>query len=223
MDDVQQGQVTRSAADVYEEFFVPALFAPWSAPVAEAAGIAPGQEVLDVACGTGVLAREAAKRVQPGGTVTGLDRNDGMLAVARRKAPGIDWRHGLAEQLPFEDGRFDAVVSQFGLMFFEDRARALAEMWRVLKPGGRLAVAVWDSLERTPGYAAMTALLHELFGEQIAEALRAPYCLGDPRALAALRRRPASRHRSPRARTWCAFPRSRPGCAPTSRAGRSPT
>jgi len=186
MDDVQQGQVTRSAADVYEEFFVPALFAPWSAPVAEAAGIAPGQDVLDVACGTGVLAREAARRVQPGGTVTGLDRNDGMLAVARRKAPGIDWRHGLAEQLPFEDGRFDAVVSQFGLMFFEDRARALAEMWRVLKPGGRLAVAVWDSLERTPGYAAMTALLHELFGEQIAEALRAPYCLGDPRALAAL-------------------------------------
>jgi ubiquinone/menaquinone biosynthesis C-methylase UbiE len=186
MEAAQQGQVTRSAADVYEEFFVPALFAPWPAPVAQAAAIAPGQDVLDVACGTGVLAREAALRVRPGGTVTGLDRNDGMLAVARRKAPEIEWRHGQAEALPFADDRFDAVVSQFGLMFFEDRVLALAEMWRVLKPGGRLAVAVWDALERTPGYAAMTALLQRLFGERIADALRAPYALGDPESLAAL-------------------------------------
>ena len=186
MDASQRGQVTRSAADVYEEFFVPALFGPWPGPVSDAAGIAPGQDVLDVACGTGVLARGAARRVQPGGKVTGLDRNDGMLTVARRKTPEIEWRHGLAEQLPFEDARFDAVVSQFGLMFFEDRARALAEMWRVLKPGGRLAIAVWDSLERTPGYAAMTALLQRLFGARIADALRAPYILGDRQALAAL-------------------------------------
>jgi SAM-dependent methyltransferase len=118
--------------------------------------------------------------------VIGLDRNDGMLAVARRKAPEIEWRQGQAEALPFADGRFDAVVSQFGLMFFEDRVLALSEMWRVLRPGGRLAVAVWDALERTPGYAAMTALLQRLFGERIADALRAPYALGDPEALAAL-------------------------------------
>jgi len=186
MDASQRGQVTRSAADVYEEFFVPALFAPWPAPVSDAAGIAPGQHVLDVACGTGVLAREAARRAQPGGTVVGLDRNEGMLAVAGRTAPEIEWRLGQAEALPFTDGRFDAVVSQFGLMFFEDRVLALGEMWRVLKPRGRLAVAVWDSLERTPGYAAMTALLERLFGERIAGALRAPYVLGDRQTLAAL-------------------------------------
>jgi SAM-dependent methyltransferase len=186
MDDAQKGQVTRSAADIYEEFFVPALFAPWPAPVAQAAALAPGQDVLDVACGTGVLAREAARRVRPGGRVTGLDRNDGMLAVARREAPEIEWRQGLAEVLPFADGRFDAVISQFGLMFFDDRTLAVAEMWRVLKPGGHLAVAVWDALERTPGYAAMTALLQRLFGERIADALRAPYALGDPTELAAL-------------------------------------
>jgi len=186
MDVAQQGQVSRSAADVYEEFFVPALFAPWAAPVADAAGIGQGQDVLDVACGTGVLAREAARRVLPAGSVVGLDCNDGMLAVARREAPEIAWRQGQAEALPFADARFDAVVSQFGLMFFEDRVLALAEMWRVLKPGGRLAVAVWDALERTPGYAAMTALLQRLFGEPIADALRAPFVLGDPAALAAL-------------------------------------
>lgn len=188
MDTYEQGQMTRSAADVYDEFFVPALFAPWPAPVAEAAEILAGHDVLDVACGTGVLAREALRRVQPGGTVVGLDRNPGMLAVARRKAPEVEWREGMAEALPFADGHFDAVVSQFGLMFFEDRVRALAEMWRVLKPGGRLAVAVWDALERTPGYAAMTTLLQQMFGDTVADALRAPYALGDPAALADLAR-----------------------------------
>jgi ubiquinone/menaquinone biosynthesis C-methylase UbiE len=186
MDASQQGQVTRSAADVYDEFFVPALFAPWPGSVAQAAEIGPGQDILDVACGTGVLAREAARRVQPDGHVVGLDRNAGMLAVAKRKAPEIEWREGLAEALPFPKDRFDAVVSQFGLMFFDDRALALSEMWRVLKPGGRLAVAVWDALERIPGYAAMTALLQRLFGERIADALRAPFALGDPKALTAL-------------------------------------
>jgi SAM-dependent methyltransferase len=183
MADPLTGQVTRSAAEVYEEFFVPALFLEWAPRVADAAQLAPGQKVLDVACGTGVLAREAAQRVKPGGAVIGLDRNDGMLAVARRQAPSIDWQRGMAETLSFPDQAFDAVVSQFGLMFFEDRRTALREMWRVLRPGGRIAVAVWDALDRTPGYAAMAALLQRLFGDRVADALRAPFALGDPEAL----------------------------------------
>lgn len=186
MDTALTGQVRQSAAEVYEEFFVPALFREWAGRVAEAAAIAPGQAVLDVACGTGVLAREAAARARPGGAVVGLDRNDGMLGVARRIAPDIDWKPGLAESISFEDGRFDAVVSQFGLMFFEDRRAALREMWRVLKPGGRLAVAVWDRLDNAPGYAAITGLLERLFGKQVSDALRAPYILGDPEELSAL-------------------------------------
>ena len=186
MSSSELGQVTRSAADVYEEFFVPALFGVWSAPVSDAAQIGPGDAVLDVACGTGVLAREAARRVYPDGEVIGLDRNPGMLTVARRAAPDVAWQEGLAESLPFPDQRFDVVVSQFGLMFFEDRVKALTEMWRVLKPGGRMAVAVWDGLDRTPGYAAMTSLLQHLFGDQIADALRAPFVLGEVDLLAAL-------------------------------------
>lgn len=181
-----EGQVTRSAADIYEEFFVPALFQGWAASVSEAAALAPGQSVLDVACGTGVLAREAAVRVQPDGRVVGLDRNDGMLAVARRATPTIEWIEGRAEYLPFEDACFDAVVSQFGLMFFEDRAGAVRDMWRVLRPGGRLAVAVWDALDRTPGYTAVTRLLACLFGDDVADAIRAPYILGEPNALSAI-------------------------------------
>ncbi len=186
MDETIKGQVTRTAADVYEEFFVPALFLPWAGHVATAAAIAPGESVLDVACGTGVLAREALKRVQPEGLVTGIDRNEGMLAAAKRASPEIDWELGVVEAMPFSDNKFDAVVSQFGLMFFDDRIAALTEMWRVLRPGGRLAVAVWDALERTPGYADMTALLQRLFGDQAADALRAPYVLGDPDALLSL-------------------------------------
>jgi ubiquinone/menaquinone biosynthesis C-methylase UbiE len=186
MSETSTGQVTRSAAEIYDEFFVPALFRQFAAPMAEAAGLKPGQRVLDVACGTGVLAEEAARRVAPGGTVTGLDRNEGMLAVARRKAPGIGWRQGMAESLPFPDGTFDAVLSQFGLMFFEDRAQALREMARVTRPGGRIAVAVWAPLETSPGYADMVKLLERLFGKQVADELRAPFVLGDESKLRAV-------------------------------------
>jgi SAM-dependent methyltransferase len=171
---------------VYEEFFVPALFQEWVDRVADAADVGPGQRVLDVACGTGVLACAVAARVGPTGVAIGLDLNEGMLAVARRKAPAIEWRHGRAETLPFEDAGFDAVVSQFGLMFFVDRTAALREMRRMLRPGGRLAVAVWDALDRTPGYAALTALLQRLFGDDVADALRAPFALGEPDQLRAL-------------------------------------
>ena len=183
MQDDLKGQVTRSAAEIYEEFFVPALFQQWTPIVADAAGIEAEQRVLDVACGTGVLAREVASRAGGAGLVTGLDRNEGMLSMAQRIAPAVEWKAGRAEQLPFPDASFDAVVSQFGLMFFDDRIQALREMRRVLKPGGRLAAAVWDRLENSPGYAAMAGLLERLFGRRIAGELHAPFALGDPGAL----------------------------------------
>lgn len=170
-------------AEVYDRLFVPALFEQWGRIVAEAAALAPRQRVLDVACGTGVLARAAAERVGREGAVVGLDPNDDMLAVARRKSSFIEWKNGRGESLPFGEESFDAVVSQFGLMFFEDRPTALREMMRVLGPGGRLAVAVCDALDHSPGYAVLAELLHRLFGEQVAEAFRAPFALGDPTQL----------------------------------------
>ena len=182
----ERGQVTASAAEIYESFFVPALFQEWAAPVADAARIGAGDRVLDVACGTGVVTLEAARRVGPAGAAVGLDVNEGMLAVARRKAPQLEWRQGRAEALPFDTGTFDAVTSQFALMFFEDRPAALAEMLRVLRPGGWLAVAVWDTVEHSPGYAALIALLERLFGRRVADALRAPFVLGDPALVSGL-------------------------------------
>jgi ubiquinone/menaquinone biosynthesis C-methylase UbiE len=179
-------QVARSAAEVYEEFFVPALLQDWARRVTEAARIQPGLHVLDVACGTGILARTVAERIGPNGAVVGIDPSEGMLAVARRKASALEWRDGRAEALPFEANRFDAVVSQFGLMFFEDRRLAIQEMRRVLRPGGRLAVAVWDSVENFPGYAELAHLLQRLYGDQVAEAFQAPFALGDPELLSTL-------------------------------------
>lgn len=177
-----RGQVSGSAAEVYEQFFVPALFAEWAPRVADAAALGARDRVADIGCGTGVLAREAARRAGCE-RVVGVDRNDSMLAVARAIEPRIDWRPGVAEDLPFGDGELDAVVSQFGLMFFADARAALAEMWRVLRPGGRLAVAVWGALDDTPGYASMVALLERLFGARVANELRAPYAMGDADAL----------------------------------------
>jgi len=184
--DAERGQVTATAAEVYEEFFVPALFGQWAEPVLDAARVGPGHRVLDVGCGTGVVARAARPRVGPTGAVTGVDVNDGMLAVARRADPEVLWRQGAAESLPFGDGSFDRVVCQFALMFLVDRAAALGEMARVLAPGGRVAIATWSSADRCPGYAAMIALLDRLFGASAADALRAPFSLGAPDELRAL-------------------------------------
>jgi len=175
-----------SPAQVYEELFVPALFQQWGRIIADLARIAPGQRVLDVACGTGVLACAAAERAGPNGAVTGLDPNEEMLTVARGKSARIEWTHGRAESLPFADASFDRVVSQFGLMFFADQAAGLREMMRVLRSGGRLALAVCDALDHSPGYAVLAELLHRLFGATVADALRAPFALGERRRLLSL-------------------------------------
>lgn len=179
-----EGQI--AAARAYQTLHVPALFQEWVDPVLDAAEVAPGLRVLDVACGTGILARGALRRVGAHGSVVGLDPNQGMLEVAREMEASIDWRAGTAGALPFEDGAFDRVVSQFGIMFFPDRLVAVREMLRVLEPGGALAVAVWDELERSPGYAREVDLLERTAGTRAADALRAPFAMGDAGTLTSL-------------------------------------
>jgi SAM-dependent methyltransferase len=183
MDTVER---TRTAAEIYDEQFVPALFQQWGPVIAGEARIGLGDRVLDVACGTGVLACACLDRVGTTGRVTGLDPNLDMLAVARRKSTSIDWWEGRAERIPFPDASFDAVVSQFGFMFFDDHTAALREMIRVLVPGGRLAVAVCDAVEHSPGYAALADLLQRLFGSRVADTFRTPFKLGGPDLLRSL-------------------------------------
>lgn len=146
--------------DAYEAFLVPALFRPWAEAVLTRQPPAVGAHVLDVACGTGIGARLAARAVGAGGRVAGLDADEGMLAVARRTertvedAP-IEWLHGDALALPFEAATFDCVLCFEGIQFFPDRVTGLSEMRRVLRPGGRLLASIWGSLEANPAYEAL--------------------------------------------------------------------
>jgi SAM-dependent methyltransferase len=127
------------------------------APVAEVAvaalGLSDGERVLDVACGTGNAAAVAAAR---GARVTGLDGSERLLEVARERVPGGEFVHGDAAQLPFEDGAFDAAVSVFGMIFAEPAERAAAEIARVVRPGGRVAITSW--LPRGPLFPAIVLL-----------------------------------------------------------------
>jgi len=173
-------------AEVYDEKFVPALFAQWGHVVTAIAGVGPGMSVLDVGCGTGALTFAAAEVVAPKGRVVGLDANPEMLAVASAKPGDIQWQHGTAEALPFDDNCFDAVVSQFAMMFFAGRAEALREMKRVVKPGGTVAVAVCGDVDLSPGYSVFASLLDRLFGRDVGDAFRAPFVLGNVEQLRAI-------------------------------------
>jgi ubiquinone/menaquinone biosynthesis C-methylase UbiE len=172
-------QVSGDAAEVYERCFVPAIFGQWAPRMTDAARVASGDRVLDVGCGTGVLARTAADRVAAESQVTGLDRNEGMLAVARRLRPKIDWRQGDATALPFRDASYDVVMSQFALMYFPDRIAALKEMVRVLRPGGQFAIAVWGPYERATSYVILTEITQRRCGQAAADVLTAPFALGN--------------------------------------------
>jgi len=185
MEDAElQSQV--EAARAYQSLLVPSLFGVWSPRVADAIDTQSGQRYLDVACGTGSLVREIASRTGSGRHMTGLDANPGMLLVAGELDSKIEWKQGTAESLPFPDNSFDAVVCQFGLMFFSDKQKAIREMLRVLVPGGQLVVCVWDALAHTPAYAASVDLLKRLAGSPAAEALGAPFVLGNKHTLSEL-------------------------------------
>jgi SAM-dependent methyltransferase len=174
------------AAIAYENGLVPALMHEWPSRLIAAASLRSGGRVLDVACGTGVLSRAIADAVGSSGTVVGLDVDRDMLGVALARRPDVRWVQGNATSLPLATASFDGVVSQFGLMFFADKPRALREMWRVLRPGGRVVVTVWASLEATPAYAAETELVERLAGSPASAPLRLPFSLGDPAVLRAL-------------------------------------
>jgi SAM-dependent methyltransferase len=163
----------------YESLFVPALFEQWTKHLIDGAGVRDGSHVLDIACGTGVLARRALQRAGSGGRVVGVDPAPGMIAAARELEPRIDWLLCGAEALEVDDETFDCVVSQFGMMFFQDRRKSVQEMLRVLKPGGSLALAVWNTVDNNPAYADIVSVLQQHVGTAAADALRLPYSLGN--------------------------------------------
>ena len=181
MSQQEQWQLSGTAAEMYERYLVPALFRPWAPALIAAGALQPGDRVLDVACGTGIVARLVAEQVEAEGSVVGLDLNAGMLAVARSlsQAAGlaVEWQEGNATSLPFSDATFDVVLCQQGVQFFPDRPLALKEMHRVLVPGGRLALNIWRSIEHSPGYVVLVEALEQHVGKASATVMRAPFSL----------------------------------------------
>src|SRR5690606_7762821 len=154
-----QWQLAHDAAVRYEQILVPSILGPFARALVDWAQLPVGDTVLDVGCGTGAAARAAAERVGPAGSVTAVDVNPGMLDVARslppvRGAP-ITWREGSAYQLPLPDRSVEHVICAQTLQFLETPGLALAEMHRVLKAGGRVALSVWCPIRENPYFHAL--------------------------------------------------------------------
>ncbi len=156
---MSEQMIDTSQAEAYERWMVPAIFGPWAEKLVYFADLQSGEHVLDVACGTGAVARAAAKYVSPSGTVTGIDLDAGMVSVGGALAKSadvrIDFHEGDATAMPFEDARFDVVLCQQGLQFLPEPGKGVQEIYRVLAPGGRIGVSLWLPLEHNPGYAAV--------------------------------------------------------------------
>jgi len=183
-------QLEGSAAELYQRYLVPGITTKWAEDLVDRALLRAGEEVLDIACGTGVVTRLAARNVTPG-HVTGLDLNAGMLAVARSvssEGVPINWMEGSALDLPFPPDRFDVVLCQLGLQFFPDQPRALREMRRVLRERGRAALSVYSPIERTPGANAFVRALDEVLCPEASRIKRGEHSFANPAQLEKLLR-----------------------------------
>src|SRR6266576_2919928 len=159
-----------SAPELYQKYLVPAITRKWAEDLLGRAQPRAGEAVLDIACGTGVVARLAGKRMARG-HVTGLDLNKGVP---------IEWIEGSALDLPFPAGKFDLVLCQLGLQFFPDQGRALREMRRVLSPSGRVALSGFSPIERTPGANAFVLALDRVLGPSASKIKRGEHSFNAP-------------------------------------------
>ena len=177
-------RISTSGPDAYERFIVPTWMGEWARDLVRFANIGPNQRVLDIACGTGVVAREVRRMLGPEGKVIGVDRDDSMLRTAARFAEreGLDtisWRSGDASHLPVGTAGCDVVLCQQGLQFFPDRLGALQEMARVLRPQGRLVLSVWRALECCPVLASLADVIERQFGANAAAVFHTSCSLTD--------------------------------------------
>jgi ubiquinone/menaquinone biosynthesis C-methylase UbiE len=166
-DDFQLSSV--NAAEQYESHVL-TFMQPFVDAVVQHAAVRPGSVVLDVACGTGIVARRVAEQELV--SVKGVDLNGSMIAMARRQHPQIEWVQGPAEALPFDGATFDVVTCQQGMQFFDDVVQAAREMWRVLKPGGRVVATVWAPRERLPYFATQFEAMSTYVDEETARSQR---------------------------------------------------
>ena len=168
-------EISDELVTMHEQYLVPAIYAQWANRVAEIAEIDLGQHVLDVACGTGTLARAVHLETGLTGKIIGLDSNEKMLASAQAHSRGIEWQLGDATAMPFDKNRFDRVMCQFALMFIVNRVAVIKEMLRVCKPDGLVVLATWGPLHQGGAYDALIKLAKRYLGSQAALKLSSPW------------------------------------------------
>ena len=177
-------QLSGTAPEAYERYIVPAWMGEWAQMLVEIGGVRSGKQVLDVACGTGIVARKAARIVGQSGRVTGLDVNEGMIRSAKYFAEReglhtIEWHQENALSMPFGDSEYDVILCQQGVQFSPDPLATLREMSRVMIPGGRLAISVWRELKRYPCFTAFTDVLESFLGKEAMNSVHTSFSLAD--------------------------------------------
>lgn len=176
-----QWQLAQEAAERYQTVLTPHILGPFAKALVDFARLQAGEQVLDVGCGTGAAARYAATAVRSSGRVFGTDVNNEMLNVARALPPVqgaiVEWRKADATQLPFEDNQFDAVCAAQVVQFIPQKAAALAEMRRVVKPHGRVAVSLWCPIEESPYFDTLVRVIATHIGVETAAGLKSAFNL----------------------------------------------
>lgn len=172
----------QSWADKYERELVPVIFEPWSHTTVATVAPQRGEHALDIACGTGIVARCAASYIGPQGRIVGIDSDHDMITTARslpaHPERAIEWVEGDAQQLPFADATFDMIFCQGGLQFIPDRSTALQEMYRVLKPGGRAVVMLFREIQYAPGFALLAETVAPYVAPRMIKSIVTPFSLG---------------------------------------------
>ena len=177
--DVESWQIAGDSPAAYEQYLVPGFFKPWAEKLVQLSSPSPGSTILDVACGTGIVARTVASKAGSNARITGLDINQQMLdkasEMAEKSGLEINWQQGGAGDLPFEDNRFDHLFCQQAMQFFPEPQQVLKEMFRVLKPGGALALNILRSIQHNPAYKILAHELEEHAGETAGTMMRSPF------------------------------------------------
>lgn len=176
---IESWQIAGNSPAAYEEYLVPGIFKPWAEKLVHLSSPAPGSTILDVACGTGIVARTAASSLGSDARVTGLDINQQMLnkasEMSEKSGLEIEWKQGDASQLPFEDNQFDHLFCQQAMQFFTDPKQVLKEMHRVMKSEGTLALSILRPINHNPAYQILADRLEEHAGETAGTMMRSPF------------------------------------------------
>ena len=180
---------TGNIPEIYDRHLGPVIFEPYAWDLARRVLVGDGAAVLEVACGTGIATRRLREHMPSGARMVATDLNQAMIDHAQARLAdlqGIVWEVADAADLPFEDGSFDVVVMQFGLMFVPDKDQAVREVRRVLRPGGTFLVSVWDEMKHNPYGRIAHETIARLFPDDPPQFYKVPFGYADPGVLRAL-------------------------------------